>query len=49
MAYSVRVFSSMRGEWVDEEDIRSSKLAHGIAIQVDGRGFSVVELKEHGR
>lgn len=44
--FAVRVYSSMRGEWVDEPDRRGSYLAHGLAVQIDRRGFSVVELRK---
>jgi hypothetical protein len=47
--YSVRRFSSMRGEWVEQPDMRSAQLTRGIALEIDRRGFCVLELKEHPR
>ncbi len=42
--FDVKIFSSLRGEWI-EQTHTSRELYKGIAVQVDRRGFSVVELR----
>lgn len=44
-SYAVRSFSSMRGEWIEDE-IASKELYKGIALQIDRRGFIVMELRK---
>ena len=43
--FSVRVFNSMRDEWVDADDVTGERLHRGIPVQVERRGFCVVELR----
>lgn len=42
--FATRTFSSMRGEWT-EGGIDGAALRKGLAVQVDRRGFVVVELR----
>jgi len=44
-AFSVRFFNSMRGEWVDGSDVTGDDLYRGIPMQVERRGFCVVEIR----
>jgi hypothetical protein len=44
--FSVRMYSSMRGEWIDAGSVTGAELEHGMAIQIDRRGFCVVELRK---
>lgn len=45
--YSMRSFSSMRGEWVDEGRLTGKTLTKGFAVQIDRKGFCVFELRRH--
>ncbi len=42
--FDVRTYTSMRGEWL-EETRTSKEIYKGFAVQIDRRGFSVVELR----
>ena len=46
--YAARIFTSLRGEWIDGEERSGSQLAHGLAVLIDRRGFNVVELTRRG-
>ncbi len=43
--FSIRVFNSMRGQWIDAKDITGDGLHHGIPVQLERRGFCVVEMR----
>lgn len=43
--FAVRIYSSMRGEWVDSAPVTGAQLEHGMALQIDRRGFCVIELR----
>ncbi len=46
--FDVKLFSSMRGEWIEEK--RTSRELHkGIAVPVDRRGFSIAELRRRAQ
>ena len=44
--YAVRMYSSLNAEWVESrlDDIRDLKNGH--AVQLDGKGFCVIELRQ---
>lgn len=42
--YRMRVYSTERGEWVVHDDVDGRTLAHGLPLQIDRRGFTLVEL-----
>lgn len=42
--FTTKSFSSMRGEWI-EDQIDGKVLNRGLAVQIDRRGFIVVELR----
>ncbi len=44
--YAARIFNSLRGEWLDGDSIDAAELRRGIAIQLDGKGFCVLELRQ---
>ncbi len=44
--YATRVFNSLRGEWLDAPSTDAADLKRGIAIQLDGKGFCVLELRQ---
>lgn len=44
--YAMRVFNSLRGEWLDEPSSNAADLQRGLAIQLDGKGFCVIELRQ---
>ena len=44
-SYATRAFSSMRGEWIEGE-ISGKALNQGLAVQIDHRGFIVVEFRK---
>jgi hypothetical protein len=43
--FGVRIFNSMRGEWMDGNDVTGDQLSRGIPVQIERRGFCVVELR----
>jgi hypothetical protein len=43
--FAVRTFSSLRGEWSDEADMRASELVRGLPVQIDRHGFLVLRLR----
>ncbi len=43
--YTTRAFSSLRGEWVEGE-ITGEALRKGLAVQIDHRGFVVIEMRK---
>ncbi len=45
-ALSSRFYSSLRGEWI-ERTVTGDELFRGIPIQIDRKGFSVIELRRH--
>jgi hypothetical protein len=46
--YHVRYFTSLLSEWERRENVDGSKLERGLAIDIDSRGFCVVELQRVG-
>ena len=44
----LRVFNSLRGEWVDRPDYKPDRLRVGFPIQVDRHGFCVLEFRLEG-
>jgi len=46
--FDVKLFSSLRGEWIDSTRT-SAELYRGFAVQIDRRGFSVVTLRRQAR
>lgn len=44
--YAVKLFNSLRGGWVDGASIDSRILRRGIPLQIDGKGFCVIELRQ---
>lgn len=44
--YATRMFSSLRGDWQDAPSTDAAALKRGIAIQLDGKGFCVLELRQ---
>ena len=45
-SYSVRAFNSLRRAWVDGEDLDAAALRRGIALELAGKGFCVIELRQ---
>lgn len=43
-SYSARVFNSLRGEWV-ETQISADQLSRGLPLELDRKGFCVLELR----
>jgi hypothetical protein len=46
-AFAVREFNSFRGAWIDGGTLSCDELARGHALQIDSRGFIVLELQAH--
>jgi hypothetical protein len=44
--YATRVYNSLRGEWLDDASKKAEDLERGIAIQLDAKGFCVLELRQ---
>ncbi|MEO6912968.1 MAG: hypothetical protein ABI182_02975, partial [Candidatus Baltobacteraceae bacterium] len=44
--YATRVFNSLRGDWLDTPSTDTAELKRGVAIQLDGKGFCVLELRQ---
>jgi hypothetical protein len=45
--FAVREFNSFRGAWIDGGTLSCDELARGHALQIDSRGFIVLELQAH--
>jgi glycogen debranching enzyme len=45
-SYSVRAFNSLRRAWVNGEELDDAALRRGIAIELAGKGFCVIELRQ---
>jgi len=45
-SYSVKAFNSLRGEWVNDDILDSAAIRRGVAIQLDRKGFCVLELRQ---
>jgi hypothetical protein len=45
-SYSAKSFNSLRRNWTNEDEIDSASLRRGIAIQLDRKGFCVIELRQ---
>jgi hypothetical protein len=45
-SFAVRAYSSLRGEWI-ESSTSGKALFKGIPIQIDRRGFTLLELRRH--
>jgi Bacterial alpha-L-rhamnosidase 6 hairpin glycosidase domain len=43
--YRVRYFTSLLGEWTQQDTVDGRRLQHGFAIDVDALGFSLIELQ----
>ena len=43
--YTVRSYSSLSGEWVESGMRDSRDLRNGLAVELDRKGFSVIELR----
>ncbi len=44
--YGVRTFNSLRGEWVDDGVLRAGDIQRGIPLQLERKGFTVLELQQ---
>lgn len=44
--YDVRFFTSLLGEWAHRENVDGRELEHGLAIDIDALGFSLIELRK---
>lgn len=47
--FNVRYFTSLLDEWQERENVDARELVHGLAVDVDAQGFSVIELRSIGR
>lgn len=45
-SYSLKSFNSMRGEWVENGEVASTALRRGLPMQLDRKGFCVLELRQ---
>jgi glycogen debranching enzyme len=45
-SYSAKTFNSLRGAWVDGEEADRNALRRGIPVELDGKGFCVIELRQ---
>jgi len=45
-SYSSREFNSVRGEWLEAPSFDIASLANGMAVQIDGKGFYLLELRQ---
>jgi len=45
-SYAVRSFNSLRGAWVDGDAVESGLLRRGVPVQLDRKGFCVLELRQ---
>jgi hypothetical protein len=44
--YATRTFNSMREKWLESHDLDVDSLHRGIAIQLDAKGFCLIELRQ---
>lgn len=45
-AFAVRVFNSLRGAWIEEDAITAGDLQRGVPVQLERKGFCVLELRQ---
>ena len=45
-SYGAKAYNSLHGRWMDMKPLRAAALAKGIPIQLDRKGFCVIELRE---
>ncbi len=45
-AYSVRAFNSLRRAWVNGKELTGAALRRGIGVELGGKGFCVIELRQ---
>jgi hypothetical protein len=45
-SYAVRSYNSQRGEWLQAPSLKAPALKRGISIELERRGFCVLELRE---
>lgn len=45
-SYALKSFNSFRGEWVDDKALSAAQLRCGIPVQLDRKGFCVLELRQ---
>ncbi len=45
-SYRMRTFNSLRGAWIDGGAVSADQLANGIALELERRGFWVIELEQ---
>jgi hypothetical protein len=45
-SYAVKSFNSLRGAWVDGEPADADALRRGLPMQLDRKGFCVLELRQ---
>jgi Mannosylglycerate hydrolase MGH1-like glycoside hydrolase domain len=48
-SYAARGFNSLRGHWLDLPPIGAERLRRGLAVQLDAKGFCVLELRRQKR
>ena len=42
----MRCFDSMRGAWIDRESLSADQLRVGVPIQLERKGFWLIELQQ---
>ena len=45
-SYAAKTFNSLRGAWVEGQQIDGRSLRRGIPLEIDGKGFCVIELRQ---
>ena len=45
-SYRMRSFHSLRGAWVDDGLVTADRLRTGIAVELERKGFAVLELEQ---
>lgn len=45
-SYGVKSFNSLRRDWVEDESLDTASLRRGVPIQLDRKGFCVIELRQ---
>jgi len=45
-SYSMRIFNSLRGAWVEGATASAADLARGLPVQLERKGFCVMELRQ---
>lgn len=45
-SYRMRCFDSMRGAWIDRESLSADQLRVGVPIQLERKGFWLIELQQ---